>query len=60
MCRKTYKRAQDLKVHRTKTGHFEAKETKITQTSTTDTILQKRKDMQDTPVKDAVREEKSE
>ena len=46
ICCKTYKRAQDLKAHRTRTGHFDSKKEKVTQTAEADAVTQKRKDMQ--------------
>ena len=47
ICCKTYKRDQDLKAHRTRTGHFEdKKDNKVTKTATTDAVMQKRKVMQ--------------
>ena len=46
VCCKTYKRAQDLKAHRTRAGHFEDKQEKITQTAKVDAVLEKRKAMQ--------------
>ena len=47
ICAKEYKRAQDLKAHRTRTKHYEEQRAKITATATVDAILHKRKAMQD-------------
>ena len=47
VCAKTYKRAQDLKAHKTRTRHHEEQRTKVTKTATIDAILEKRKAMQD-------------
>ena len=47
ICGKAYKRAQDLKAHRTRTKHYEEQTTKVTATAAVDAVLQKRKKMQD-------------
>ena len=46
VCCKVYKRAQDLKAHRTKTGHHHCKIHKVTKTAVSDAILEKRKEEQ--------------
>ena len=46
ICCKVYKRAQDLKAHRTRTGHHDDKKDKVTQTAKIDAVTQKRKVMQ--------------
>ena len=43
---KTYKRVQDLKTHRTRTGHFGDKKDKVTKEAVTNVVIQKRKVMQ--------------
>ena len=46
ICGKPYKRAQDLKAHRTRMKHHEAQRVKVTDTAKVDAIQQKRKAMQ--------------
>ena len=42
ICGQEYKRAQDLKTHRTRTGHHDDKQKKVTTTTKRDAILQKK------------------
>ena len=46
ICCKTYKRAQDLKAHKTRMGHHHCKAQKVTKTAIADAIIQRRKDEQ--------------
>ena len=46
VCCKVYKRAQDLKAHKTRMGHHHCKAHKVTRTAVADAILQKRIDEQ--------------
>ena len=46
VCCKVYKRAQDLKAHKTRMGHHHCKAHKVTQTAVKDAILRKRIDEQ--------------
>ena len=46
VCSKTFARRQDLKAHRTRTGHSEQKDTVVTATAMADAIIGKRKEMQ--------------
>ena len=48
VCNKVYKRAQDLKTHKTKTGHHQCKTHKVTKTAVEDAILERRKEEQAT------------
>ena len=45
-CNKTFKRRQDLKAHRTRTGHSDRKQEKITRTAYVDAVEEKRKAQQ--------------
>ena len=48
VCARAYKRKQDLKAHRTRTGHhFQQQQDKVTATATSAAKLKKRTDMQD-------------
>ena len=47
VCGKSYKRAQDLKAHKTRMKHHEQKQPKRTHTALKGAILEKRKKMQD-------------
>ena len=46
ICSRTYARAQDLKAHKTRTGHHEDKQTRVTRTAYRDAEEEKRKQMQ--------------
>ena len=46
VCCKAYKRAQDLKAHKTRTGHHHCKTHKVTKTAVEDAILERRKEEQ--------------
>ena len=46
VCAKQYKRAQDLKAHRTREGHHDEKTHRVTETAKKDAKLEKRKEMQ--------------
>ena len=46
VCCKTYARAQDLKAHKTRTGHHDDKQTRVTKTAFYDAEEDKRKKMQ--------------
>ena len=46
VCCKAYKRAQDLKTHKTRTGHHHCKTHKVTKTAVEDAILERRKEEQ--------------
>ena len=46
VCNKTFSRNQDLKAHRTRSGHHEKKNDIVTKTAVKDAVLQKRKEMQ--------------
>ena len=43
VCNKTFKRAQDLKTHRTRMKHWDENRSKITRTAVVDAVLSKRK-----------------
>ena len=47
ICCKTYKRAQDLKAHRTREGHYDHKKHAVTKTAYKDAELQMRKEEQE-------------
>ena len=46
VCSKVYKRAQDLKAHKTRTGHHHCKTHKVTKTAVEDATLERRKQEQ--------------